>query len=200
MKNNIPAILLERYILNEVTEEERKLIENQLKANRNLAKRIKYLQKANQIFSGQHPVKETILQIEKKMEQEKEKTAKKLHSKFFLGYWPIYGLVAASFVGLLLIRPLILPEKRINNVVFQDNDINIKGDSGLYIFLKTKYLAKKLEDNSIVKAGDVIQIAYYVNKPLYGVIFSVDGNGFITFHFPKNNAQDLKLIALVFIF
>lgn len=53
---------------------------------------------------------------------------------------------------------------------------------------------QKLSDGDYADEGDVIQIAYNAGNNKYGVIFSVDGNGNITRHFPENswNAQQLK--------
>ena len=44
-----------------------------------------------------------------------------------------------------------------------------------------------LNDGSFAKSGDVIQITYNAGNEEYGVIFSVDGNGNITRHFPENS-------------
>jgi len=51
-----------------------------------------------------------------------------------------------------------------------------------------------LNDGSFARQGDVLQITYTAGKNDYGVIFSVDGNGNITRHFPSNSwkAEILK--------
>ena len=46
-----------------------------------------------------------------------------------------------------------------------------------------------LSDGDFARSGDVIQITYNAGKEEYGVIFSVDGNGNITRHFPENSWQ-----------
>ena len=46
-----------------------------------------------------------------------------------------------------------------------------------------------LNDGDFARSGDVIQITYNAGKEEYGVIFSVDGNGNITRHFPENSWQ-----------
>lgn len=51
-----------------------------------------------------------------------------------------------------------------------------------------------LEDGSFARSGDVIQITYNAGASEYGVIFSVDGNGNITRHFPENSWQAAQLI------
>lgn len=46
-----------------------------------------------------------------------------------------------------------------------------------------------LNDGDFARSGDVIQITYNAGSDEYGVIFSVDGNGNITRHFPENSWQ-----------
>ena len=46
-----------------------------------------------------------------------------------------------------------------------------------------------LNDGDFARSGDVIQITYNAGADEYGVIFSVDGNGNITRHFPENSWQ-----------
>ncbi len=51
-----------------------------------------------------------------------------------------------------------------------------------------------LEDGSFARSGDVIQITYNAGTSEYGVIFSVDGNGNITRHFPENSWKAGQLL------
>ena len=51
-----------------------------------------------------------------------------------------------------------------------------------------------LSDGDFARSGDVIQITYNSGMEEYGVIFSVDGNGNITRHFPENSWDAEKLI------
>jgi hypothetical protein len=55
----------------------------------------------------------------------------------------------------------------------------------LSIFLKTADGAKELPDGSVGRASDVLQIAYNAGDAKYGVIFSIDGRGTLTFHLPQ---------------
>ena len=50
-----------------------------------------------------------------------------------------------------------------------------------------------LNDGDFARSGDIIQITYNAGKDEYGVIFSVDGNGNITRHFPENSWQAAEL-------
>ena len=51
-----------------------------------------------------------------------------------------------------------------------------------------------LNNGDFAHSGDVIQIAYNAGSNEYGVIFSVDGNGNITRHFPENSWEAAQLM------
>jgi hypothetical protein len=51
-----------------------------------------------------------------------------------------------------------------------------------------------LNNGDFARSGDVIQITYNAGEEEYGVIFSVDGNGNITRHFPENSWNAGQLI------
>ena len=50
-----------------------------------------------------------------------------------------------------------------------------------------------LNDGDFARSGDIIQITYNAGEEEFGVIFSVDGNGNITRHFPENSWNSAKL-------
>lgn len=50
-----------------------------------------------------------------------------------------------------------------------------------------------LESGESARAGDILQITYQAGNSEYGVIFSVDGNGSITRHFPESSWTAGKL-------
>lgn len=66
--------------------------------------------------------------------------------------------------------------------------------SDLLLYRQTEKEIQALEDGSYAKQGDVIQITYTAGRNNYGIIFSVDGYGNITRHFPGNSwsAEPLK--------
>ncbi len=57
----------------------------------------------------------------------------------------------------------------------------------LKLYRKKGREIQALNDGDFARSGDVIQITYNPGQEGYGVIFSVDGNGSITRHFPENS-------------
>ena len=79
--------------------------------------------------------------------------------------------------------------KNINNL--ENSRQNQKSEIRLY--KKTDDGVQLLANGDSVKNGDVIQITYAPGKNNYGVIFSVDGNGNITRHFPEKSWKSERL-------
>jgi len=72
-----------------------------------------------------------------------------------------------------------------------------KGDGvvefDLQIFKWVNGAEKKLKSGSFAQENDAILTSYSVKNEKYGVIFSVDGLGAVTVHFPPSGSVDTKL-------
>lgn len=69
-----------------------------------------------------------------------------------------------------------------------------KGDGPrMFIYLKDGEQALQLDNNSLVRENDVLQISYVASGQQYGIILSIDGNGTITQHYPDEGATAGKL-------
>lgn len=65
-------------------------------------------------------------------------------------------------------------------------DIRLKGaESGLAIFRKTGSGSELLPPRSAARPGDTLQVFYHSRRAVYGIVFSVDGAGAITLHYPE---------------
>ena len=70
---------------------------------------------------------------------------------------------------------------------------SVQKETYLSLYRKNGREIQALKDGSYVHSGDVIQITYQAGQNDYGVIFSVDGSGNITRHFPEESWQAAKL-------
>jgi hypothetical protein len=95
---------------------------------------------------------------------------------------PIFAL-AGSLVLLCVFLPLVLfegPDYPTKNIV------RIKGaQSQFWIYRETKLGSEMLKSGDTVQAGDNLQIQYFSIEGQYGFIYSKDGKGQITRHFPS---------------
>ena len=70
------------------------------------------------------------------------------------------------------------------------SDTRIKGlEPALALFRKTARGAEPLQPGATAKPGDVLRIGYRAGGMTYGAIFSVDGNGNVTRHWPETGAR-----------
>jgi len=70
----------------------------------------------------------------------------------------------------------------------------VKGSGAkLYVYRKEGENATLLSPRSKVKQNDVLQLSYVAGGDLYGAIFSVDGNGTVTRHFPDSGNTAAQL-------
>jgi hypothetical protein len=63
----------------------------------------------------------------------------------------------------------------------------------LLIYRKNKDKVELLSDGARAREGDLLQLAYVAASHPYGLIFSIDGRGVVTLHYPmeKNSSVDL---------
>lgn len=137
-----------------------------------------------------------------------EKHQKMSFSKFKV---IVPAMAAAVLVAVILPR-MILPENLQNSQNLSENsaknaNIRVKGAKNIEnlensrqnqkteirLYKKTDDGVQLLSNGDSVKKGDVIQITYAPGKNNYGVIFSVDGNGNITRHFPEKSWKSERL-------
>ena len=100
------------------------------------------------------------------------------------------GLAAALFIITPKFSTLTSPTKEEATVTPKtDPGIRLKGKRDinqpqLLIYKVTNQDRDLLSANDHAEEGSVLQIAVRVSKPIYGIIFSVDGRGYITAHMP----------------
>jgi|GEM_PF-883286 len=74
------------------------------------------------------------------------------------------------------------------------HDTRLKGlEPALALFRKTSEGSEPLQPGAKAKPGDVLRIGYRAAGKSYGAIFSVDGNGNITRHWPRTGDRAARL-------
>ena len=73
--------------------------------------------------------------------------------------------------------------------------IGLKGDQEplLRVYRQIGHNAELIDKDSTVKNHDILQIAYCASGETYGVIFSIDGRGVVTLHFPERSDGEALL-------
>jgi hypothetical protein len=197
-QHTIPDIILERYLLGELDEQETQYIQALAAENKLVQKRIKEIQTSNKEILLKYPAEQMTWQIKKKFAEQVSAKQKKQKS-FFLRPFPLAGLAGACAIllSILIIVPLFLTSEpgMINQA---DDSTRIKGTDRKYdkpllaIFRKKGGQGEKLKDGATVYTRDTVQVQYFAAQDKYGVIFSIDGRGKVSLHFPyRGNASTL---------
>jgi hypothetical protein len=185
---------LERYLLGELPPRRMEEIKRLAQENPDIRKEIERLSSSNPELLQQHPPEIMIPEILERYEKNKLQAGIKEKTRPLTLRRLLYaGPVLATALVLLFI------------VFFQNgttlNHARIKGEE-LIDFTKTQIIIYRKKNSEIdllkngysARAGDLLQIAYVPAGKTNGVIFSTDGNGTVTLHFPegKNGSTDLK--------
>ena len=106
---------------------------------------------------------------------------------------------AAAVLAAVFAAPAVMQRTRPasaspeNSVRLKGNKIPSEIPQSLRLYRKDGNSVKALENGAAAKAGDVIQITYNPGRNDYGVIFSIDGNGSVTRHFPEDGWTAVKM-------
>jgi hypothetical protein len=188
----------EKFLLNDINPVSARDIEKSLK-NNHINSELEELKKNDIAFFMKYPYKKFESDLKKKI-SEKELSNGFRFKKFRLNNFRYVLFPSLSLAAVILIFFVFHLNDPVNNSsVIQeqisgiDKSIRIKGpNSYLQIYRKTNNKNEQLLDSSRVQTGDVIQLCYFsANK--YGMIFSVDGKGAVTLHYPDNKTVSALL-------
>lgn len=138
--------------------------------------------------------------------------AQKAQKTSFSKFKVIVPAMAAAVLAVALLPRMILSKnlqnpQNLSEISPKSENVRVKGakninnlensrqnqKSEIRLYKKTDDGVQLLANGDSVKNGDVIQITYAPGKNNYGVIFSVDGNGNITRHFPEKSWKSERL-------
>ncbi len=206
MKNpdeKISEYRLERYLLKELPLNEMNEIEKAVKQNPNLQKQLENLELQNQVFLTEHPPERFLKNVQHRIATseriERAKFGQKSGQTVGLREWEKSNTISpinlqwyspgkkwALVLGLLaLVVSPILWKSQQSTSLSEKDVVRIKGNGpALLLYRKTLKAPEQLADGDSVQAGDVIQASIKHDAYREGVLFSIDGNGSITLHWP----------------
>jgi hypothetical protein len=176
-KHRVPDILIEQLLLGELPEARARL----LRQDPQVLARMAELEASNREILERYPPGVMARRIGWRLEKEREASARPARQR-----WSLPRLApAAGFAVLLLAAGAVLvtvaPWRERTELT------RLKGARPhLVIYRKTDGGAEALTAGSGIHAGDVLQIGYVAAARRYGVIFSIDGRGVLTLHFPAS--------------
>ena len=176
MKKHVPQIYWEQLFLNELSPEKARSITD--KSSDNL---LRTIETSNSEILEQYPpsfIKERII---RRLDSEgKTEHKPPVFRSYALRFIPIAA--ALIFLTLNLVQPGKAPQP--NNIV------RAKGlTPELSVYIDENNSPTELFNNDFVSESDLIQLTYNAAGNRYGVIFSIDGRGVITLHYPENKSS-----------
>jgi hypothetical protein len=184
---------LERYLLGELPPRRMEEIKRLAQENQEIRKEIERLNDSNPEVLKQHPSEIMIPEILKRYEENKRQARTRERARPVTVKRLLYaGPVMATALVLLFM------------VFFRNgatpNYTRIKGEESID-FTKTQIIIYRKDNSNIdllkngyqVHAGDLLQIAYVPAGKTNGVIFSSDGGGVVTLHFPEDISDPSNL-------
>lgn len=188
----IPGLFLEQLALNELPKEQKDALLNEFGNDDTLAAELESIKASNEEILEMYPARQMAASINEKLALSKQKKTRRA---------PIYAMVgtvmaAAAAVTLVLVlqNPSTITTTNTNefSVVHSDSYTGLKGDPLLLVYKKGQEEIA-LENGAVTKEGDELQVKYHAEDARFGVIFSVDGRGAVTLHYPENPASSTAL-------
>lgn len=189
-QNAISDLKLEKYRLGELSSRETKEMDGLLEQDEDLKRRLEDLKTSDAKILEQYKPAFMAGKIEKKLEREENLTSYNKRS-FRQMFGVILPLLAGAALAVIFIPVLLI------NFKFGDlgGETRIKGKTSLMVYRKTATGEEPLKDGDLARKGDILQLAYASGMKKYGVIFSIDGKGNLTWHFPASLQEDTRLQA-----
>lgn len=203
----LPDLTLERYHLRELPPAEMRRVETRLASDPALRKRLEALQASDQALRAEHAPERLAHRTQERLRRERIEAALREAPRDSRFRPVLKPLLAGAFLLALLAAPAwkILqgqsaPVREEDGIPLETGagsvteETRIKGlEPGLALFRKTAQGAEPLRPGAIARPGDRLRIGYHSGGLPYGAIFSVDGNGSVTRHWPPSGTRAGKL-------
>jgi hypothetical protein len=183
-KREIPDWQLERYLLGELSAELEKEVRNQLARDPSLQTRLDALEESNREILSSYPPGIQVKQIEKKYEAvygRQKKGRRRVQRPKLRSF--AYALSTAAIILIVLIPLRSILKKSPSDGEMEG--IRLKGlKPYLVVYRKSGDEIERLEAGEVAALGDVIQLSYVAAGKKFGAIYSIDGRGVVTLHYP----------------
>jgi hypothetical protein len=183
-KKEIPDWQLERYLLGELSPGLEDEVKRRLAEDESARTRLAALEKSNREILSSYPPGMMSAKIEKRY---REKYEKREQQSIGTRQRKVRSF-AYAFSAVAIILALLFPMR---NVIRQSQNngmtgaIRMKGAKPrLVVYRKSGDEVTRLQNGEKAGENDVLQLSYVAVGRKYGVIYSIDGRGVVTIHYP----------------
>ncbi len=173
-----PQLVLERYVLGELPEAHAAEVSNAADSDPQLMARLKEIAESNKAILAQYPANVVSRDVALRAHTERvlEEAAHAPRRRAARAVAPALGvalLLAVALVPVLTVHHGTQVAERVKG-----------GGAQLVVYLNTSEGPRLLSPMDTVRPGDMLQIGYVAGGKSHGAIFSLDGRGQATLHFP----------------
>lgn len=205
-RNTVPDILIEQYVLGELSETRAREVEQ----SPGFAERVAEIERSNEEILTRYPAPQFAARIRNQFEAQAEtsraatgsraagrRTGAERGSLRWLAL-ALPGAAAVAVATIFAVQGFVGGAGGADRAV--DEIVRLKGsDPSLLVYRSVEGPstrddeAEALPDGAEARAGDRLQLAYNAGDHRYGAIVSVDGRGVVTLHFPLTMSDDPRL-------
>jgi hypothetical protein len=173
-----PDLTLEQYLLGELPAADADRVRAALETDPGLRVRLAEMEKSDREILDAYPPARVAERILERSRGERLKERRRTS--------PFLIAVPAAAVLLVMFAAFGAREGAFAFLGAGSEATRLKGGAPhLTLFRKTDAGAEEVRDGTQARQKDVLQIGYAAGEARYGVIFSVDGRGVVTFHLPE---------------
>lgn len=185
----LPDWLVERIALDEVPAASKSRLRDA--EDGETAKRVAALKADNAAELAAYPAGPAVAQIEARVAREKQLAGRRR------ARW--IGMVGVAMAAATALVVVVGTRHHPVGGTSPDDSEEItraKGATRVSAFRHIGDKIEKLDEDSLVKSGDLLQLRYSAGGARYGIIASIDGAGFVTLHYPTAENAPAEATAL----
>jgi len=194
----ISQLLLEQYLLGELSAKEESEVEAILATDPVAAETVKELERSSQSFLIRFPPSPGAAEIEARLGKSSSTQRSPLYAS------KSFRILTPALAALLLVLLIIHPWRStppVSRLIDPETDATtVKGDlspslnrTQLLVYRLQNRRVELMQSGETAGTGDLLQLAYVSAGKGFGMIFSVDGRGRLSLHFPKSETASGQL-------
>jgi len=174
----VPDIVLERYRLNELPEDERRQLAARLDRDQELRARLALLERSDEEL--REPV-------------ERVRVSLRVKRPARAGLALRWAVPAVAAIGAIVFALAVRPGAPVASDDDRIKGSEASGRPSLALYRRTPEGSEQLADGDVVHAGDLVRVGYRAAGRRFGLIVSIDGAGTVTMHLPASGDRAVAL-------
>lgn len=191
MRDHIPDLYFEQYLLGELDEAHARKVEEAPE----FKQRIEALRVENAEILKKMPPSAVARRVQNEYETH-EPAARRSYGSSRAKPRRALLLAAPALAALALMFVLVFQNSPQGDLLGRSaaDTVRLKGSQArLLIYLATDGGVRSIESGETLSAGDRVQVAYNASGARHGAIYSIDGNGELTIHYPVLPTDSTRL-------